>query len=206
MSLSIHLVTGASIMRSTNTWSPISRVFSMELDGISKACSAKVMMNRPVTITMAMEAINSGVVSLCLVGFSGSAALAGFRDSAVFSAFCAVFAKFLVVAKGVLPRLSAYPPGKLLHGPQNPPPTQTLDQGGHIVRQTRKSIRRQFTGDVWSSTVHREVNQQRPADNVLGGNKTPVARVVTVVAVVAENKKRVFGDNQLVILQQLLRL
>src|SRR5271165_3671856 len=101
MSLSIHLVIGANIIRSTKTWSPISSVFSMELDGISKACSAKVMMNRPVTITMAIEAINSGVVSLGLVGFSGSA---GFRDSAVLSAFCAVFTEFLVVAKGVLPR------------------------------------------------------------------------------------------------------
>src|SRR5271165_4068266 len=207
MSLSIHLVIGANIIRSTKTWSPISSVFSMELDGISKACSANVMMNRPVTITMAMEAINSGVVSLGLLGFSASAAFAGFPASAAFSAFCAVFVGFLVVAKGVLPlcyrRICR---DKLLHGPQHPPPTQTLDQVGHIVGQTRKSIRRQFTSEGWSSPVHREVNQQRPADDVLGGDKPPVARVVAVVAVVAENKKRAFGNDQLVVLQQLSRL
>ncbi len=41
----------------------------MELDGMTKACRAKVMMKRPVTSTAAMEAMNSGVVSL---GFLGS--------------------------------------------------------------------------------------------------------------------------------------
>src|SRR5271157_6148073 len=74
----------------------MSSVFSIELDGISKACSAKVMMNRPVTIMMAIEAMNSDVVSF---GF------AGFCVSAVFRAFCgAVFTEFLVVAKCVVPR------------------------------------------------------------------------------------------------------
>src|SRR5271157_4571751 len=73
----------------------MSSVFSIELDGISKACSAKVMMNRPVTIMMAIEAMNSEVVSF---GF------AAFCASAAFRAFCgAVFTEFLVVAKCVLP-------------------------------------------------------------------------------------------------------
>ena len=57
-------------MRSTNTWSPISRVFSIELDGMVNACRAKVMMNSPVTRTMAIEAINSEVVSFGFSGFS----------------------------------------------------------------------------------------------------------------------------------------
>src|SRR2546423_11837478 len=59
----IQCVLGAKLTRSTKTWSPISRVFSMELEGISNACRLKVMMNRPVTSTAAMEAINSMVVS-----------------------------------------------------------------------------------------------------------------------------------------------
>ena len=72
-------------MRSTNTWSPMSRVFSIELDGMVNACSAKVMMNNPVTRTMAMEAINSAIVSLGLAGFSGFCA--GAATGARFSIF-----------------------------------------------------------------------------------------------------------------------
>ena len=34
-------------MRFTKTWSPISSVFSIELDGISNACTTNVMMNKP---------------------------------------------------------------------------------------------------------------------------------------------------------------
>src|SRR6202044_1752017 len=37
--------------------------FSMELDGISNACTMNVIMNRPVTSTAASEARNSTVVS-----------------------------------------------------------------------------------------------------------------------------------------------
>ena len=33
-------------MRFTKTWSPMSSVFSMELEGISKACTTNVMMNK----------------------------------------------------------------------------------------------------------------------------------------------------------------
>src|SRR5215467_6305934 len=43
----------------------MSSVFSMELEGISKACTTKVMMNSPVTRTAASEARNSTVVSFC---------------------------------------------------------------------------------------------------------------------------------------------
>ena len=64
-------------MRSTKTWSPISKVFSIELDGITKACNVKVMMNSPVTSTTAMEAMNSEVVSLGFLGLSELAAGSG---------------------------------------------------------------------------------------------------------------------------------
>src|SRR5215831_16620035 len=66
-------------MRSTKTWSPMSRVSSIELEGISKACRLKVMMNSPVTRTTAIEAMNSSVVSF----FSSCA------DSGVFLSFFA---------------------------------------------------------------------------------------------------------------------
>src|SRR5208283_892930 len=77
-------------------WSPINSVFSIELDGISNACSAKVMMNSPVTITMAMEAMNSGVVSFDFSGFSAVGARWAFGG--------AVLNEFLVGAKCVVPK------------------------------------------------------------------------------------------------------
>src|SRR5208337_3837851 len=177
MSLSIHLVTGASIMRSTNTWSPISRVFSIELDGISNAWSTKVMTNRPVTTTMAMEAMNSGVVSFGFAAFfgGGSCALPGTAR-----------ARLLLPAKCVLPHL---PRQALLHRSQHAVPAQTLGQVGHIVRQTRKSIRRPLAADGWSGPVHRPVNEQGTANHVFRGHKAPVARIVAVVAVIAEDEK-----------------
>src|ERR1039457_6340381 len=46
----------------------MSRVLSMEEVGISKACMQKVMMNRPMTSTEAMEATNSAVVSFGVSG------------------------------------------------------------------------------------------------------------------------------------------
>src|SRR3954468_21135744 len=48
----------------------MSSVSSIEEEGISNACTMKVMMNRPVTRTDAIEAMNSAVVSL---GFLGAA-------------------------------------------------------------------------------------------------------------------------------------
>src|SRR5437773_10332269 len=42
----------------------------MEAEGISKACRMKVMMNKPETSTVAMEPINSIVVSRCFSGCS----------------------------------------------------------------------------------------------------------------------------------------
>src|SRR5436305_9479945 len=53
-------------MRLTKTWSPMSSVFSIELEGISKACTTNVMMNRPVTRTAQSEARYSAVVSFGL--------------------------------------------------------------------------------------------------------------------------------------------
>src|ERR1039458_527731 len=79
----------------------MSRVFSIELDGMVKACSAKVIMNSPVTSTMAMEAINSEVVSF---GFSGFCAFSAFYDFSAPSALLgAVFTIFFVAAKWALP-------------------------------------------------------------------------------------------------------
>jgi hypothetical protein len=71
----IHRVPGASTTRSTNTWSPINKVFSIELEGISKACRQKVMMNSPTTSTPAIEAMNSLLVSRFFSGLPLAVAL-----------------------------------------------------------------------------------------------------------------------------------
>jgi hypothetical protein len=67
-----HDVLGANWTRFTKTWSPISSVSSIELEGISNACTTNVMMNNPVTSTAASEERNSTAVSL---GFSSAAGL-----------------------------------------------------------------------------------------------------------------------------------
>jgi hypothetical protein len=45
-------------------------VFSIELDGISKACKLNVIMKRPTTRTDAIDAINSSVDSFFGSGFA----------------------------------------------------------------------------------------------------------------------------------------
>ena len=56
----------------------MSSVFSMELEGISKAWRLKVMMNRPVTRTTAMEARNSMGVSFFFSSGASVFAVFGF--------------------------------------------------------------------------------------------------------------------------------
>src|ERR1700675_2648824 len=67
-----HEVAGANWIRLTKTWSPTSRVFSIELEGIANACTMKVMMKRPVASTPAREARNSTLLSFGLASFLAS--------------------------------------------------------------------------------------------------------------------------------------
>ena len=54
--------------------------------------------------------------------------------------------------------------------------------------------------------AHRPVNQQWPTDDVVGRNQPPVAGIVTVVAIVAENEVGAFGDDELAVVNQFLCL
>src|SRR5271166_3659877 len=102
-------VFGANLMRFTKTWSPISSVFSIELEGISNACTTKVMMNSPVTSTAARDARNSTVVSF---GFSSATTL-----SSTFS-FLATFISF-GSSSATVPSSAGVPPavGRLSRPP-----------------------------------------------------------------------------------------
>src|ERR1039457_6454187 len=74
-------------MRFTKTWSPISSVFSIELDGISNACTTNVMMNNPVPNTAASDERNSTVDSL---GFSSATLSSTTTDTSFFADFFSV--------------------------------------------------------------------------------------------------------------------
>ena len=77
----------------------------------------------------------------------------------------AVFSDFLVSSQSCSSSqhqgLACRP--SLLHGPQHAVPAQTLEQVGHVVRQTGKSIRRHSAGERRPASVHRPVDHQRTA-------------------------------------------
>src|SRR5208337_4036965 len=79
------------------------------------------------------------------------------------------------------------------------------DQVGDVKRQNGKFIRPRPVRLGGSASVHGPINQQGAANDVLCGNEAPVARVVTVVAVVPEHEVGAFGDNQFVVFHQLLQ-
>src|ERR1700677_668106 len=100
----------------------MSRVSSMELEGISNACRINVMMNRPVTSTLAREARNSTVVSR---GFS----LASTTTSrSFFGTLATSFKGFFLGAS-----LSA-------HQPEGAFPARYLEHMSHRVGKVIKSI------------------------------------------------------------------
>ena len=65
----------------------------MEAEGISKACRMKVMMNKPETSTVAMEPINSIVVSRCFSGCSADDLPLAGADFALFLFFAKMFSQ-----------------------------------------------------------------------------------------------------------------
>ena len=79
----------------------MSRVFSIELDGISNACMTKVMMKSPVTSTADSEERNSTVVSF---GFSPAPFFASF-----FSDFVASLSSFFATGDAMVCRLAKEP-------------------------------------------------------------------------------------------------
>src|SRR5580704_2630891 len=171
-----HRVRGANCSRLTNTWSPINSVFSIELEGISKACTIKVIMNRPVTSTAARDARNSTVVSR---GFS----------TCVFSFLATRF----IPLKGRSPPLVDYSkctvPARELK--------QMADRVGEVMKFITRGSRNRH---VFVCTPHRPVNQQRPPDDVFTRHEAPVAAVQAVVSIISEHKIVPFRNDQLALL------
>src|SRR3984885_14371419 len=173
-------------MRFTKTWSPISRVFSIELEGISNACTTKVMMNNPFIRTAASDDRNSTVVSR---GFSSSSFFA------LLSFFATVINPSHLGCKAILSAET------LIHQPQRPVPARDLEEMSHRVNKVR-----QFAGygswcsDLAISFLYRPVNQQRPPNNIGLRHKPPIAAVVTIVPIVPHHKIMSLGNNELSIL------
>src|SRR5262249_51180390 len=104
------------VSRSTKRWSPISRVFSMEEEGISNCWMMKVRINKAPTNTAAIPAMNSGQVSL---GRSTS-----FLLVIPISAFIATFV-----------------PCALLHTFERPAPPGLVEEMDDLVEQESDTVR-----------------------------------------------------------------
>src|SRR5580692_10006494 len=179
-------VLGANCSRFTNTWSPISRVFSIELEGISKACTMKVIMNRPVTSTAARDARNSTVVSR---GFSA----------------CMSSLLTARLATRFFPVSWANPP--LVHYSKCPIPASELKQMADRVGEVIKFITRR--GRNWHVTLctpYRPINQQRPPDNIFPRNEAPIAAVQAFVPVISEHEIVPLRNYKFAIFHQFLHL
>src|SRR5258706_726228 len=151
-------------MRSTKTWSPMSSVSAMELDGISKACRLKVMMIRPITRTTDMEEMNSMTVSFC---------------------FAVLFLSSFLANDASRPGLPVHRRRRLAHHAQHPVPAGM--KVGHRIRETGQCITaRRNDADAGSSVRARPVDEQRTSHDVGARHESPVARVLTVVAVVPQ--------------------
>src|ERR1700693_2882650 len=189
-------------MRFTNTWSPISSVFSIELEGISNACTTNVMINNPVTSTAASEARNSTVVSL---GFS-STSLTSFS---LFLSLLSFLATVFNPSRFQITKLLNYPITKFssLHQPQRAVPARDLkdmrDRIGKVIEFITHGRRRR---DIPLSPLHRPVNQQRPPNNIHLRHKSPVPAVVAIVPIVPHHKVMSFGNYELSVLDQLAQL
>src|ERR1035441_4404939 len=89
------------------------------------------------------------------------------------------------------------------HPPEGPSPARRLKHMGYRVGKVIKSITRgRRSGEVIARILRRPVNQERPANHIFTRHKSPVAAVLTVIAIVAEHKVVTFRDDQLVVLDE----
>src|SRR5664279_98421 len=172
----------------------MSSVSSIELDGISNACSTNVMMNRPVTSTPASEARNSTVVSC---GFSSTGFPLPMTSSfSFFGTFAIRFRGFLFSAPS-----SEHPSA---HQPESSFPARYLEQMSYRVGKVYKSIthgRRSWK--IIIQIARRPINQKRASNDIFARHESPVPAVLAVIAIVTQNKIVVRGNNQQVVFNQL---
>src|SRR6202041_1255815 len=179
-------------MRFTKTWSPISRVFSIELEGISNACTTKGMMNNPVTRPAASDDRNSTLLSR------------GFSSRSLF-AFLSFFATVINPSQPAFEAILSAE--TLIHQPQRPVPPRDLEEMRGCVNKVRQfASYGTWCSDLAISFLYRPVNQQRPPNNIGLRHKPPIAAAVTIVPILPHHKIMSLGNNELSILYQFSKL
>src|SRR5580704_1523983 len=182
----IQWVAGANCTRFTKTWSPISSVFSIELEGISKACRTNVMMNSPVTRTAASEVRNSTVVSR---GFS--------------SCLSSFLANRSFLANGSFAFNSYVQLWRLFDHPKSAVPARHLEQmSGRISEMIKFITRCGRNRHVRVGVSHRPIDQQWASDDILLRHEPPVAAIQAFVPVIAQHEVIPLRNNEFAVLDQ----
>src|SRR5579864_1138472 len=150
----------------------MSSVFSIELEGISNACTTKVMMNKPVTSTAASEARNSTVVSFGFSSFGVSES--GFSLPPFTSTLLSLFA---TITFPYFLKISVYQPQRAI-------PARDLEEVRHGIRHMLQPAGRR----IRVNGLHRPVNQQRPPDDIFARHEAPVTAVLAVIPVVPHHE------------------
>src|ERR1700683_161161 len=172
----------------------MSRVSSMELEGISNACRINVMMNRPVTSTPASEARNSTVVSW---GFSSTVCSSSFLlTKTAFSFFGTVAIRFrgfhFASGRAKHPNSHTF----LTHQPKSTFPARDLEHVSHRVSEMKKSITHGWrSGKIVAHITRRPINQKWASNDVFSRHESPIAAVLAVIAVITQHEILSLGDN-----------
>src|SRR5215467_4887206 len=162
------------VRRSTNTWSPMSRVFSMELEGISNCWMTKPRMKSPPTKTAASPAMVSGRVSFSLC---------------VFSSFFFVSVSTLVGKVLFLKTSSGF--GLCIHDQasahqvKHTAPAGMIKEMDYHMQHKAGAFHPGGMLPLIGRRYKRPIDKHGPSYNVLAGDKPPVATIQAVFSIIA---------------------
>src|SRR5215831_17717730 len=122
------------VRRSTKTWSPISRVFSMELEGISNCWITKPRMKSPPTNTAANPAMVSGSVSFSLCFLSS------FLVVSISTLVGKVLSSMLFVQQSMINAQSPKAQSST-HPSKHPAPAGLIKEMNHYMQQEAGTLR-----------------------------------------------------------------
>src|ERR1700761_1168778 len=174
-------------MRSTKTGSPISSVFSIEPESLTKFWKMKPMMKRPTTRTEQMDASASSGVSLISASAGRPAALFASTTAASLRSDEARASALLSASLVKMVRLLPWQMW-LCQCTLRRPVQASLPQYVEAERSPQ-SVPQRWRGGILVRLNNREVHHEGTTHNVSFRYKTPVAAVLTIVSVVAQNEQ-----------------
>ena len=198
-----NAMAGAYCSRFTNTWSPISSVSSMELEGISNACSTKRDDEQAGDQHSGQggQEFDGGLARFFVDGLSSTRFSLALLPATCFFYFLCRHVRY--PSRGFCSLISIVIPASADH-PESPFPAGDLehmaDREGKVIKSITHGWRR---GRSSLTFAGRPVDQQRPSNNIFTRHESPVAAVLAVVAIVSHHKIVAFGNNQLVVFHQL---